>query len=161
MNLQWKQITLYYWLHNDIAIYRFTIIHFITFLFLFFVQQHMFFLALKTHWINEPTWPAKLTRQADPPKCLAMETRQIHTRTWPAKFTSQRSPLPRSRSPGRTQLASLPPPSPHGSVSGAGGGGGEPARPAHASWAGTFAFPWMFTYSYRTWHIRILYRADK
>jgi hypothetical protein len=54
-NLQRKQITLYYWLHNDIAIYRFTIIHFITFLFLFLVQQHVFLLALKTRQMNEPT----------------------------------------------------------------------------------------------------------
>ena len=91
----------------------------------------MFFL-LWIYWMNEPTWPAKLTRQADPPKCLAVETIQIHTRMWHAKFTSQRSPLPRSRSPGRTQLASLPPPSPHGSVSGAGEGvGSRPGPPTH------------------------------
>ena len=82
--------------------------------------------------MNEPTWPAKMTRQADPPKCLAMETRQIHTRTWPAKFTSQRSPLPRSRSPGRTQLASLPPPPPTAPSAEQGEGvGSRPGPPTH------------------------------
>ncbi len=40
-----KAITLHYWLHNDIAIYRFTMIYFITFLFLFLAQQHVFFIA--------------------------------------------------------------------------------------------------------------------
>jgi hypothetical protein len=36
-----KAITLYYWLHNDITIYGSTMIHFVLFLFLFIVQQHM------------------------------------------------------------------------------------------------------------------------
>jgi hypothetical protein len=78
-----------------------------SFLFLsFLAQQHVFSLLMK----NPPNKCAKLTRQINPPKCLAMETCQIHPRVWPAKFTCQRSPLPRSRSPGRTWLANLPPP---------------------------------------------------
>ncbi len=50
-----KAITLYYWLHNDITIYRSTIIHFVLFYFFSLFNNICFFLALKTHKINEPT----------------------------------------------------------------------------------------------------------
>ena len=42
-----KAITLYYWPHNDIAIYRFTIIHYILFYFFSLFNNICLFLALK------------------------------------------------------------------------------------------------------------------
>ncbi len=121
-----KQITLYYWQHNDIAIYRSTMVHFILF---YFFCSTACFPCSQIYWINEPTWPAKLTRQADPPKCLAVETRQIHTRMWPAKITSQRSPLPCSRFP-RQDTTHQPPPLPPTAPSAerGRGWGADPAR---------------------------------
>ena len=144
-----KQITLYYWLHNDIAIYRFTIIHFILFYF-FLCSTAYFTLTLKslnkcanlTRHIDPPSKPAKMSCRGDTPNPHANMTRPIHEPKIPPSLL---------KIPGRTQLASLPPPSPPpGSVNGAGGGGGEPTRPAYASCTGTFAFPFMFTYSHRT-----------
>jgi len=87
---------------------------------------------------------AKLTRQINPPKCLAMETCQIHPRVWPAKFTCQRSPLPRSKSPGRTWLANLLPP-PHSSANGAGGGGPRswPGPPVHLEQVLLLSHEWL------------------
>ena len=125
-NLQRKQITLYYWLHNDITIYRFTIIHFIPFYFFYCSTTNVF-----PCFENPPNEWANLTRQTDPPKCLAMETRQIHPRTWPAKSTCQRStPSPLKIPQAGHDLPASPPSPPHGSANGVGGRGRrvDPAR---------------------------------
>ncbi len=101
---------------------------------------------------NPPNKCAKLTRQINPPKCLAMETCQIHLRVWPANFTCQRSPLPRSKSPGRTWLANLLPPPQLRQRSRRGGGGGarsRPGPPMHLEQV-LLLFSWMITYSCKT-----------
>ena len=123
-----RAITLYYWLHNDIAIYRFTIIHFITFLFLFLAQQHVFSLLAKTRQMNEPNRPAKQTRQNVLPWKHARSTREYD----PPNLLARDPPFPAQDPPGRTWLASLLPPPPHGSANGA-GGRGQGAGPARSS----------------------------
>jgi len=83
-----KQITLYYWLHNDIAIYRFTIIHFI----LFFLLNSMF--SLLSNLLNK--W-AHLTRQTDPP-------------SRPAKMSCRRNtPNPHANVTRQTHKPKIPP----------------------------------------------------
>ncbi len=131
---------------------------YIFFYFSFLAQQHVFFIAHE----NSLNKCAKLTRQINPPKCLAMETCQIYPRVWPAKFTCQRSPLPRSKSPGRTWLANLPPPptAPPTELEGRGGERSRPGPPVHLEQV-LLLFSWMITYSCITQHIHTLHRADK
>ena len=86
MNLQWKQITLYYWLHNDITIYRFTIIHFIPFFFFYCSTTYVFPCfedplnkwADLTRQTDPPSRPAKMSCHGNTPNPPANMTRQIH-----------------------------------------------------------------------------------
>jgi hypothetical protein len=107
--------------------------------------------------LDPPNRPAKWTRQNVLPWKHAKSTREHD----PPNSLARDPPFPAQDPPGRTWLASLLPPPPPAPPTEQGGGGKEPTRPACASWTGTFTFPWMFTYPYRTQHIRILYRADK
>ncbi len=90
--------------------------------------------AKMTRQIILPWKSAGFTRENNPPNLLARKTCHFSSR-----LACQRSPLPCSKSPGKTRPANPPPP-PHGSANGAGGGGREPARPTHAYWTGTFPF---------------------
>ena len=89
--------------------------------------------AKMTHQNILPWKSAEFTRENNPPNLLARKTCHFNSR-----LACQRSPLPRSKSPGRTWLANPPPPPQLRQRSG--GGGREPTRPACAYWTGTFPF---------------------
>jgi hypothetical protein len=87
--------------------------------------------------LDLPNGPAKQTRQNVLPWEHAKSTRECD----PPNSRAKDPPFPAQDPQEGHNLPASPPPSPHGSVSGAGGGGGEPTRPAYASCTGTFAFP--------------------
>jgi hypothetical protein len=87
--------------------------------------------------LDLPNGPAKQTRQNVLPWEHAKSTRECD----PPNSRAKDPPFPAQDPQEGHNLPASPPPSPHGSVSGAGGGGGEPTWPAYASCTGTFAFP--------------------
>ena len=79
--------------------------------------------------LDPPNRPAKWTRQNVLPWKHAKSTREHD----PPNSLAKDPPFPAQDPQAGHNL----PASPHGSVSGAGGGGGEPTRPAYASCTGT------------------------
>ena len=106
-----------------------------------------------------PWKPARFTRENNLPNLLARKTSHFNSR-----LACQRSPLPCSKSPGRTRPANPPPPPPaappteHGE-----GAGSRPGPPTHIEQVLFLSFPisWTATYSCITRYIHILHRADK
>ncbi len=105
-----------------------------------------------------PWKSAEFTCENNPPNLLARKTCHFNSR-----LACQRSPLPRSKSPGRTWLANPPPPPPRvRQRSGGWGAGRRPGPPTHIEQLLLLSFhiSWMVTYSYKTQYIHILHRAD-
>ena len=150
------------------AVYRFTDC---TFLFSFLPLLN----SLLFHCLWKP--PNKCAQNDPPNKCAKMTRQNIlpwrsagftrgnnlpnllarkicHFNSW---LACQRSPLPCSKSPGKTRPATLPPPR-----SGGEGAGGRPGPPTHIEQVLFLSFPisWMATYSCITRYIHILHRAD-
>ena len=164
--LRYSNLIMYYSnLHNDIMQSTDSLI--IHFFFSFFLcSTACFFIACE----NPPNKCAKMTRknilpwksagftrENNPPNLLARKTCHFNSR-----LACQRSPLPRSKSPRQDKAPNLlPPPPTQLRQRSRREGGEESTRPACASWAGTFTFLWMITYSRITQHIHILHRADK
>ena len=93
---------------------------------------------------NPPNKCAKMTRQIscreNLPDSPARITRRIYLPEKPAISTggllARDPPFPAQNPQAGHGSPTLPPP--HGSATGAGGGGREPTRPTHAYWTGTF-----------------------
>ncbi len=174
-----SKITLYYWLCTMFMM------QFIDLLIVHsFFSFYLSFLCLEACLFHCLWKPAEQMRQNDPPNKCAKMTRQNILPWQPARFTCennppnllarkichfnsrlacQRSPLLCSKSPGWTRPANPPPPPPAAPQTEQGEGAGSRPGPAtHIEQVLLLSFPisWMATYSYMTWYIHILYRAD-
>ena len=115
---------------------------------------------------DPPKWPANITRHGNLLDSPARITRRIYlpekTSHFNSRLACQRSPLPCSKSPGRTWLAIPPPPLRLRQRSGGRGQGAGPAHPRilNSYFSFLFHISWMATYSCITQYIHILHRAD-
>ncbi len=147
------KIALYYWLYT-MLIMQFTdllIIHFFSFLcFLFFLLRPACFIVHENppnkcaKIIRQNKWPARISCHSNLLDSPARITRRIYSPEKPAISTCgllARDPPFHAQNPqARPGPPSLPPPPQTAPPTEPGGGGREPARPAHASWTGTFTF---------------------
>ncbi len=94
-------------------------------------------------WNNPPEKPASKIRHENLPDLCATKTRRIYSpENTPLQLEALRArepPFPAQNPQARPGPPSLPSP-PATPPTEEGGGGGDPARLAHASWTGTFTF---------------------
>jgi hypothetical protein len=125
------------------------------------------FFTMKTHQINAPKWPAKISCCGNLPDSPARITRRIYSPEKSAISTrgllARDPPFPAQNpqaGPGPPLLP--PPPHPLRQQSQGEGAGSRPGPPTHLEQVLLLSFPisLMATYSYMTRYIHILHRED-